>query len=268
MIKQMEEVFGKKYGPDSVVVLSGNKPTEELNLDENKLFIQIAGVVPYIPPEEANERLTFFEQHFNIDRFLFETAFADDGPKNITDDLATQRKKKTVFKTKFPFPYIENRIEVVTTEEVILTPIQNAIELITTQTAKIQRELDAVPTRVNPLQQTLQGSVVPMVNPGPLKICEIFLLPSAIKEGLYTYFDVKHLIDSLEVFIKKCGFGVKLNQYVMEEKHAKFTQLLEKSYYSLEQTVKAAVEAAHNALVEKYGNITEKKIYVENSYFA
>src|SRR3546814_20759609 len=41
--------------------------------------------------------------------------------------------------------------------QIILTPLQNAIELIESQMAKVQAELKAVPTRVNPLQQTLQG---------------------------------------------------------------------------------------------------------------
>eukprot|EP01125_Pyxidicula_operculata_P000299 TRINITY_DN1035_c0_g1_i3.p1 TRINITY_DN1035_c0_g1~~TRINITY_DN1035_c0_g1_i3.p1 ORF type:complete len:1398 (-),score=386.54 TRINITY_DN1035_c0_g1_i3:198-4391(-) len=252
MIKLVEDQFTKKYG-ENVVVLSGNKNVDELNLEDNKLYIQIAGVHPYISPEESSYRVTPFDQNFNIDKFLFETAFADEGKKSITDDLTTQKKKKTIFVTKYPFPYLETRIEVIHTEEIILSPIQNAIELITTQTAKVQSQLEAVPPRVNPLQQTLQGSVVPMVNPGPIRVCETFFSPQSIKQGLFNDKDVRKLMDVMEVFVKKCGFAVKLNQYVMEEKHAKFTEMIEKSYHQLEATVKAAIEDAKKALDESKG---------------
>jgi len=253
MMKQMEEQFSARYGKESVVILSKNKPLEEIekSLEEDKVYIQIAGVQPYISPEESTVRVTFFDQNFNIDRFLFETSFSQSGTKVDENDLNSQRKKKTIFRTKYPFPYVENRIEVIETTQTILSPIENAIELITTQTAKVQSQLEAVPTRVNPLQQTLQGSVVPMVNPGPIRVCETFFAPSAIIEGQYKREDILHLMAAMEMFVKKCGFAVKLNQYVMEEKHAKFSVMIEKSYAQLSSTVEAAIQGAKKALEQR-----------------
>lgn len=102
-------------------------------------------------------------------------AHTEEGQKAHTDDLSQQRKKKKIFVVAKPFPYVECRIEVVEEMEVcffsfnaldlsrqiILSPIENAIELIVTQTAKVKGELDMTPVRINPLQQTIQGSVVP-----------------------------------------------------------------------------------------------------------
>jgi len=90
-----------------------------------------------------------------------------------------------------------------------------------------------------------------MVNPGPIRVCEIFLQPQAIKDGTYDEKDVRNLIQAMETFVKKCGFAVKLNQYVSEAKHHKFTIMIEKSYTQLETTVKSAVAAALQALEEK-----------------
>jgi len=254
MMKQMEDQFSARYGKENVVVLSKNKPVEEIEstLEDEKVYIQIAGVQPYINPEESNVRVTFFDQNFNIDKFLFETSFSQSGTKVDDNNLNSQRKKKTIFKTKYPFPYVENRIEVIETKEIILSPIENAIELITTQIAKVQSQLEAVPTRVNLLQQTLQGSVVPMVNPGPIRLCETFFDPAAIIKDHYKREDVLRLIAAMEMFVKKCGFAVKLNQYVMEEtKHAKFTEMIEKSYHQLSSTVEVAISEAKKALEQK-----------------
>jgi len=203
--------------------------------------------------------MTFFEQNFNIDKFLFETSFAEAGTKIDESDLTSIRKKKTIFKTKFPSPYVENRIEVIGLDQLILSPIENAIELIIQQTAKVQQQLEAVPPRVNLLQQTLQGSVVPMVNPGPIRVCDTFLSPHVVKDHVWPKEHTLRLIAAMEVFVKKCGFAVKLNQYVMEEKHEKFTKMIEKSYAQLEATVKAAVEGARLAL----DNRSTKGEYVE-----
>jgi len=196
---------------------------------------------------ENNLRVTIFDQHFNVDEFLFETAFSEEG-KTITDDLASQMKKKTIYKTKFPLPYVENRVEVIQITETVLSPIENAIELITQQTAKVQLQLEAVPTRLNPLQQTLQGSVVPMVNPGPIRVCETFLTKEIIDTCTYPPQDVLRLTQAMEVFVKKCGFAVKLNQYVTEEKHRRFNEMIDKSYNQLSQTVNSAVAEARQAL--------------------
>jgi len=52
----------------------------------------------------------------------------------------------------------------------------------------------------------------------------------------------------MEVFVKKCGFAVKLNQYVTEEKHRRFNEMIDKSYNQLSQTVNSAVAEARQAL--------------------
>ncbi len=81
-----------------------------------------------------------------------------------------------------------------------------------------------------------------------MKICEIFLNPQRILNKEFPRNDVKDLTVAMDNFIKMCGFAVHLNKYVMEPKHQKFTEMIDKSYGSLEVTIKGAIEAAEKAI--------------------
>jgi hypothetical protein len=48
-----------------------------------------------------------------------------------------------------------------TAPQLILSPIENAIELIADRCAKLRTELETNPPRLNSLHQVIQGSVVP-----------------------------------------------------------------------------------------------------------
>jgi len=92
-----------------------------------------------------------------------------------TDDLSKQQKKKTIFTVELTFPYVKNRLEIVSKLDVIISPIENAIEIIQDRVLKLRAELQCNPPKLNSLHQVIQGSVVPMVNAGPLHVCEVFL---------------------------------------------------------------------------------------------
>jgi hypothetical protein len=180
-----------------------------------------------------------------IDKFVFEQGFTEGG-KAQTEDLSQQKKKKTLFTTQLPLPYVKTRVEVVKKEVVILSPIENAIELIVRQTAKVTEELLATPPRLNSLQQVIQGSVVPMVNPGPLRICEIFLAPGTIKNNLYDRSLVYQLMAAMEKFVRQCGFAIKFNKSLIDEKHKKFQEMVEKHYAELSTKVKERIASLRN----------------------
>ena len=94
------------------------------------------------------------------DKFVFELPFTDDG--SSTEDLAKTKKKKIIFVTAQSLPYIKNRVLVQDKREpIILSPIENAIEIIKGQVAKLRGELNSFPTRLKSLQQVIQGTVVP-----------------------------------------------------------------------------------------------------------
>ena len=99
--------------------------------------------------------------------------------------------------------------------------------------------------RVNQLQQLLQGSVVPMVNEGPLKICETFL--SKEERGKYPPEQIYQLEEVMSKFIKLCGFAVKLGNQVIEmrglHEYQQFQSMIEDKYVIMREKLNAFVMA-------------------------
>ena len=91
--------------------------------------------------------------------------------------------------------------------------------------------------RVNQLQQLLQGSVVPMVNEGPIKICETFL--SAEEREKYPAEHVKELEEEMRKFITRCGFAVKLANQVIEtrqlQEYTEFQKMIALHYSKMKE---------------------------------
>jgi dedicator of cytokinesis protein 6/7/8 len=129
---------------------------DRVSLHPDKVYLQLASVVPYFDPSEVEFRTTMWDRNFNtctqicrscflsaVDRsirlvgcggvrvaqFIFEAAYAS-GPKQQTEDLSKQQKKKTIFTTELAFPYVKTRLEITSKRDVILSPIENAIELV------------------------------------------------------------------------------------------------------------------------------------------
>lgn len=244
--KQLEAQFVSKFEPGELVVLSTNEAINPAKLDATKSYIQMTGLQPYFEAEEIDDRVTKPEQNFKINQFLFETGISDDGSggttNQLSDDLSRQRKKKTIFVTSHCFPHMFNRLEVVSKREILLSPIENAIELLKGQVGKLRQELESFPTRVKSLQQVIQGSVVPMVNPGPLKILEIFLSAGVFKEKKYAAAGILELMDVMDKFVKMCGFAIKLNKSLIDETQIKFQQMVEKFYGEMSEKVRVALE--------------------------
>jgi hypothetical protein len=79
-------------------------------------------VQPYLP--DIDERTTPFEQNFNLAQFISEIPFNKNGGKIEEDDPSKLMKRKTIFTLKRAFPYITNRIEVESSQDVISLEIQ------------------------------------------------------------------------------------------------------------------------------------------------
>jgi len=93
---------------------------------------------------------------------------------------------------------------------------------------KLKEQLDTNPPRINPLHQIIQGSVVPMVNEGPLKVCEIFLSPKTV--GQYNPEHVEQLKKAMEKFIIYCGFTIRLSRSLITVQLQDFQKMVEKQY--------------------------------------
>ena len=178
-----------------------------------------------------NDGGTSFDRHFGAHTFVFVQAYGKDGQKAHADSLRDQAKKKTIFETGIAFPFVKNRLEVIRKREVVLEPIENAIELIVERCDRIKEQLQNNPPRLNPLQQVLQGSVAPMVNEGPLKICETFLNEDAARTARPEH--VELLTTAMCNFVELCAAAIQLDQMLIGPKHRKFHEMIEKYYEDL-----------------------------------
>lgn len=212
-----------KVEEDDIEVL-GNAEVDRESLKDNIAYLQLAVVTPY--HEEAKDES--YERHFNLSRFLFESSFGKG---------EQQSKKKTIFETVSPFPSITTRILVKNTQEIRLTPLESAIDLIKDRTAKFQAEMNvgSADVRVNQLQQLLQGSVLPMVNEGPIKICDTFL--TSEEREKYPKEQISLLEEEMKKFINRCGFAVKLANQVIEtrnlDEYKNFQKVIEDHYKTM-----------------------------------
>ena len=96
---------------------------------------------------------------------------------------------------------------------------------------KIKEQLQNNPPRLNPLQQVLQGSVAPMVNEGPLKLCETFLSAEARKSAKPEH--VEMLTLAMCNFVELCAAAIQLDQMLIGPQHRKFHQMIETYYADL-----------------------------------
>jgi dedicator of cytokinesis protein 6/7/8 len=74
--------------------------------------------------------------------------------------VAQQYKRKTILKTSKAFPTLLKRLHVTSKDEIILTPIENAIETINGRKDALQTELGRSPPNTKLLQINLQGAVL------------------------------------------------------------------------------------------------------------
>lgn len=143
----------------TLVVLPNTSVVDVSKLDSNAIYVQIITVYPYFEDESDSSRKTEWDRNFNICDFIYETPFT--APGGNQNDISAQCKRKTIITTERSFPYVKKRILVAGKKEIILQPLQNAIEQIDFRTKALRRELHLSPPNPKTLQIQLQGSVLP-----------------------------------------------------------------------------------------------------------
>eukprot|EP01102_Stenamoeba_stenopodia_P020621 TRINITY_DN8117_c0_g1_i1.p1 TRINITY_DN8117_c0_g1~~TRINITY_DN8117_c0_g1_i1.p1 ORF type:complete len:1469 (+),score=306.22 TRINITY_DN8117_c0_g1_i1:1546-5952(+) len=207
---RLKNHYSKLFGEGNVVVLPDPNPP-----DRKKVYLQINYLEPYFPDNSAT-RSTFFERNTKINKFSFETPFTKGG-KAHGDHIAEQYKRKTIVTVENPFPYMLTRIPVSDKQEIIISPIQNAIDNLQGQLNKILIEITRKPAPdTKTLQQVLQGSALPQVNPGVRLICEGFL-GNAEMLNSHPREMITRLCEKLKDFLKGCADGLRLHRSLIDD---------------------------------------------------
>ncbi|KAL3867584.1 hypothetical protein ACJMK2_040468 [Sinanodonta woodiana] len=237
---RLESFYGERFGYDSLQMIKDSNTVEREKLDPNKAYIQITYVEPYFDSYELRDRVTYFEKNCNIKRFMYATPFTLDGRAH--GELHEQYKRKTILTTNHFFPYIKTRLSVINREQVILSPIEVAIEDIMKKTKELAVANATEPPDTKMLQMVLQGCLGTTVNQGPVEVALVFLkgvsegkeLPSRHHNKLRLCF---------KDFMKKCYDALHKNKLLITVEQKDYQRELERNYHSIKEKLRPMISS-------------------------
>ena len=198
------------YGASKVELLGNDNASSELQEQRDVLYLQIARVYPTATGRICKE-------------FLLDMAFSDE--KKQQQLVASQGRKKLYFTTALPFPAFARRVEIVDTRTVILTPLQNALQLLD---ERVQNVRDAIASN-NPtvISGLLHGSIFTVLNEGPEAVAAAFLGDKAQGPEIDT---LRQLAND---FVRLTGESLALHGRLMSKDMGQWQQLAEEKFEGL-----------------------------------
>uniref|UniRef100_A0A6I8NBE1 Dedicator of cytokinesis 6 n=1 Tax=Ornithorhynchus anatinus TaxID=9258 RepID=A0A6I8NBE1_ORNAN len=230
---RLEEFYAERFGDELVEIIKDSNPVDKAKLEPHKAYIQITYVEPYFDTYELKDRVTYFDKNYNLRTFLFCTPFTLDGRAH--GDLHEQYKRKTILTTSHAFPYIKTRINVSHKEEIILIPIEVAIEDMQKKTRELAFATHQDPPDAKMLQMVLQGSVGTTVNQGPLEVAQVFLAEIPDDPKLFRHHNKLRLC--FKDFTKRCEDALRKNKALIGPDQKEYQRELERNYSRLKEAL-------------------------------
>ncbi|XP_067276971.1 dedicator of cytokinesis protein 7-like isoform X5 [Pseudorasbora parva] len=230
---RLEEFYSERFGDDVVAIIKDSSPVDKTKLDPNKAYLQITYVEPFFDTYELKERITYFDKNYNLRTFMYCTPFTLDGRAH--GDLHEQYKRKTILTTSHAFPYIKTRINVIHKEEIILMPMEVAIEDMQKKTQELAFATHQDPADPKMLQMVLQGSVGTTVNQGPLEVAQVFL--SEIPEDPKLFRHHNKLRLCFKDFTKRCEDALRKNKSLIGPDQKEYHREMERNYTKLREAL-------------------------------
>ncbi|XP_040842271.1 dedicator of cytokinesis protein 6 isoform X2 [Ochotona curzoniae] len=230
---RLEEFYTERFGPDVVDIIKDSNPVDKSKLDPHKAYMQITYVEPHFDAYELKDRVTYFDRNYGLRTFLFCTPFTPDGRAH--GELPVQHKRKTLLSTDHAFPYIKTRIRVCHREEMVLTPVEVAIEDMQRKTCELAFATEQDPPDAKMLQMVLQGSVGPTVNQGPLEVAQVFLTEIPEDPKLFRHHNKLRLC--FKDFCKKCEDALRKNKSLIGPDQKEYHRELERHYCRLREAL-------------------------------
>uniref|UniRef100_A0A4W4HCU0 Dedicator of cytokinesis 9b n=1 Tax=Electrophorus electricus TaxID=8005 RepID=A0A4W4HCU0_ELEEL len=219
------------------------------DLEAKFAYIQVTHVTPYLEEKELEERRTDFERSHNIQRFVFETPFTADGRRHGGVD--EQCKRRTVLTTTHCFPYVKKRIAVMYEHHTDLSPIEVAIDEMSSKVSELRALCAAPGVDMIRLQLKLQGSISVQVNVGPLAYARAFLDDAPAKK--YPDNKVKQLKDLFRQFVEACGQALGVNERLIKEDQQEYHDEMKTSYRDLTRELSLIMHEQVHVCVHEHG---------------
>ncbi|KAL3847595.1 hypothetical protein ACJMK2_018498 [Sinanodonta woodiana] len=232
---RLKSLYESKFGRDNVRLIMDSIQVDPASLDPKFAFIQVTYVTPYFREAELQKRVTEFERNNNINQFMFETPFTKVG--KTRGEIHEQFKKRTILITSRFFPYIKKRIEITDKKEMILSPIEVAIDEMTSKVVDIREVVNNSIPDVKKLQLRLQGSVSAQVNAGPLAYAEAFLAEGKVAH--YPPDKVESLKDIFRNFIGVCNDALDLNAQLITTEQKEYHESLKSGFRDIVDSLSA-----------------------------
>ncbi|XP_078387616.1 dedicator of cytokinesis protein 7 isoform X1 [Cetorhinus maximus] len=234
---RLEEFYRDQFGEEAVEIIKDSNPVDKAKLDPNKAYIQITYVEPFFDTYEMKDRITYFDKNYNLRCFMYCTPFTLDGRAH--GDLHEQYKRKTILTTSHAFPYIKTRINVIHKEEIILIPIEVAIEDMQKKTQELAFATHQDPADAKMLQMVLQGSVGTTVNQGPLEVAQVFLADIPDDPKLFRHHNKLRLC--FKDFMKRCEDALRKNKTLIGADQKEYHRELERNYHRLKESLQPMI---------------------------
>uniref|UniRef100_A0A4W5QHG1 Dedicator of cytokinesis 6 n=1 Tax=Hucho hucho TaxID=62062 RepID=A0A4W5QHG1_9TELE len=230
---RLEEFYAERFGDDVVEIIKDSNHVDKNKLDPNKAYLQITYVEPFFDTYELKERITYFDKNYNLRTFMYCTPFTLDGRAH--GDLHEQYKRKSILTTSHAFPYIKTRINVIHKEEIILVPMEVAIEDMQKKTQELAFATHQEPADAKMLQMVLQGSVGTTVNQGPLEVAQVFLSDIPDDPKLYRHHNKLRLC--FKDFTKRCEDALRKNKTLIGPDQKDYHKEMERNYNKLKESL-------------------------------
>ncbi|XP_014668067.1 PREDICTED: dedicator of cytokinesis protein 7-like [Priapulus caudatus] len=227
---RLESFYIERYGQASIHTIKDSNNVDRTKLNPDIAYIQITYVEPYFDLHEFRDRTTDFEKNYNIRRFVYATPFTPDGRAH--GQLGEQYKRKTILTTTQSLPYVRTRIQVQERKQIVLTPIEVAIEDIQKKTVELGDALMQDPPDPKILQMVIQGCIGTTVNQGPMEVALVFLADIADGSKPATKHHNKLRLCFKE-FIRRCGDALRRNKSLIGPEQREYQKELERNYKSL-----------------------------------
>ncbi|XP_031438938.1 dedicator of cytokinesis protein 9 isoform X3 [Clupea harengus] len=233
--QRLLKLYSDKFGPDNVKMIQDSGRINPKDLDSKFAYIQVTHVTPYLEEKELEERRTDFERSHNIRRFVFETPFTVSGKKQ--GGVEEQCKRRTVLTTTHCFPYVKKRIAVMYQHHTDLSPIEVAIDEMSSKVGELRGLCSASEVDMIRLQLKLQGSISVQVNAGPLAYARAFLDDGCQKK--YPDNKVKQLKEVFRQFVDACGQALGVNERLIKEDQQEYHDEMKANYRDLTRELSA-----------------------------
>jgi len=222
--------FAKKFGQKKVKVIAKD---DNKSPTKGTFSFKVIPLTEFFDKStaEEEERVSKWDHKFNIDEFIYESTFT----KGEGGDLDDQFKQKILLTTEKALPFVKTRVLVTSKKEIVLTPIENAIEAITTQSEALTTGMTN--KNASQLQKNLH-TAISSTKRGPVSIAQAFLSDNAEDVDENHKERLKTVIGK---FVGVCRFALVYNRSIATEEQAAFQAELEEGYAKMLKELSAFI---------------------------